>query len=188
MIRRFSRLNLFGMATNLELAKPISSKVEIGSINLREADVQSRIDPFTGVPAEVVLSQSFRATYKTADPDQVAVFVEMNFAADAEDPNDGTETGEPLVTLRAVFVVTYNLDDVADYPKSALQAFAELNGPYNAWPYWRELVQSVGGRVGLATIIIPVLKLPVREMPPEEVSRAAKRERKVPRRRPPTDE
>lgn len=151
------------MPTNLELARPISSKVEIGSINLREAAVRSRIDPFDGAPDEVLLSQSFRATYEVRNPDRIYVQVELNFQASEVSAAD-EEGAEPVVSLTATYGVTYRLEDVAEFDEAALNAFAELNGPYNAWPYWRELVNSVAGRVGLATVVIPIFKLPVREV------------------------
>jgi hypothetical protein len=173
------------MPTNLELARPISSNVEIGSINLREAAVSSRIDPFNGAPEEVLLSQSFRASYEVRSPDQIFVQVELNFQASEQE--DGQERSDPVVSLSATFGVMYRLKgDIENYDEAALNAFAELNGPYNAWPYWRELVNSVAGRVGIATVVVPVFKLPVREVDdtrPKPRSRPAASGARAPRKR-----
>ena len=59
-------------------------------------------------------------------------------------------------SLRAVYLLS---KDVSEYPEDALRPFAELNGTYNMWPYWRELVQSVAQRVGLSSIVAPVFRV-----------------------------
>ncbi|HEY1697865.1 MAG TPA: hypothetical protein VGG39_37145 [Polyangiaceae bacterium] len=38
--------------------------------------------------------------------------------------------------------------------------FAEVNGTYNAWPYLREIVQDVTGRLGIPPITLPVFRVP----------------------------
>jgi hypothetical protein len=40
-----------------------------------------------------------------------------------------------------------------------LAAFANVNGIYNAWPYFRELVQSMASRAGLPPIVLPVFRV-----------------------------
>jgi len=37
--------------------------------------------------------------------------------------------------------------------------FAETNGLYNAWPYWREFVQNTAARMSLPGLTVPVLRL-----------------------------
>jgi hypothetical protein len=177
------------MPTNLELARPISGNVEIGSVNLRSADVSSHIDPVNGAPDDIFLQQNFRAWGEVRRgeddaPDSIIVSVELHFEA-AKTPPSPDSDAAPVFSLAATYVLVYTLKEAAEINALALQAFAELNGPYNAWPYWRELVHTVTGRVGLATIVIPVFKLPVREMPIEdqdaprpETKRRATRKRK----------
>jgi len=76
--------------------------------------------------------------------------------------------GGALVELTAIFLATYRLEGAHAYPHDALQHFAELNGTYNVWPYWRELVQSFAGRAGLPDIVVPVFKPRVRELASQE--------------------
>lgn len=47
-------------------------------------------------------------------------------------------------------------------------AFANVNGLYNIWPYYRELVQSFSSRMGMPPVILPVYR--VHESASKEVS------------------
>lgn len=73
-----------------------------------------------------------------------------------------------MVDLSATFLATYRLEGAGAYPRDALQHFAELNGTYHVWPYWRELVQSLAGRAGLPSVVVPVFKPQVRQIPDQE--------------------
>lgn len=41
-----------------------------------------------------------------------------------------------------------------------LSGFAKMNGVYNAWPYFREYVQSTTQRMGLPSVTLPVFRIP----------------------------
>lgn len=41
----------------------------------------------------------------------------------------------------------------------ALALFASHNVPFNMWPYWREIVQSACGRMGLPRVVLPTHRL-----------------------------
>ncbi len=44
--------------------------------------------------------------------------------------------------------------------REAVGAFAHFNSAFNAWPYWREYVQSMTQRLGLPPVTIPILRVP----------------------------
>ena len=46
--------------------------------------------------------------------------------------------------------------DEESFSSEELEAFGEVNAVFNAWPYWRELVQA-----SLARMLLPPLTLPV---------------------------
>lgn len=65
--------------------------------------------------------------------------------------------GLPGVNLKAHFGLWYpikNLDQ-ANYQPDHIEAFAQLNGIYNAWPYWRAWVQGMSIQMGVR-LVIPV--------------------------------
>jgi hypothetical protein len=161
------------MTTNLDLARPVSAQVEIRSINLQEASVKSRIDPRAPVPDEIYLRQAYRASHDVGEGESdIAVYVDLLFEAfpgtapdeDLDVAEELERTEAALVSLDARYTLVYSVPSGSDFEPDALDAFAELNGTYNVWPYWRELVQTVTGRVGMASVVVPVLKLPVREI------------------------
>ena len=41
-----------------------------------------------------------------------------------------------------------------------LDAFGQVNAVFNAWPYWRELVQSSLARMSMPLLAVPVFRLP----------------------------
>ena len=83
---------------------------------------------------------------------------------------DGSIDDAPQsVALAATFRLVYALEGAEGYPHDALGHFAELNGIYNAYPYWRELVQTVTGRVGVDSVLLPVFRPPVRDLSEEEL-------------------
>lgn len=69
------------------------------------------------------------------------------------------DAGSPGLAIRAAFALDYELPPAAGFEESRLRAFAMTNGVYNAWPYWREYVQSTTTRMGLPPIIVPVFRL-----------------------------
>lgn len=145
------------VTTNLELAKVVAKHVQIRSIALRSARVESEIDPLAP-PKELQPSQGYRARYERLGEhnEQLRVVMEFEFHAqrlgEDEAPHDG------VVHLAATYVLDYSLPENLELSANALEQFAILNGAYNAWPYWRELVQTVTGRVGLVAITVPVYR------------------------------
>ncbi|MGN2246424.1 hypothetical protein ACFWZ3_07015 [Frateuria sp. GZRR35] len=60
------------------------------------------------------------------------------------------------------FFVKYDFQVDADnrpLDEECLALFAQHNVPFNVWPYWREIVQSACGRMGLPRIVLPPHRL-----------------------------
>lgn len=152
------------MQTNLQVAKPVIDRVNLRMVTLRSAEVRSSIDPLD-VGAELSVSFKYRTRYERPAnrPDNVYTFVGLRLVARAGEQED-VDSSEPVLELEAEYLLVYDLPDAGQFDKDALHHFAELNGTYNAWPYWRELVQTVSGRVGLASIVVPVFRAPIRKL------------------------
>jgi preprotein translocase subunit SecB len=84
----------------------------------------------------------------------VVVLPEFYFEAFSE-----AETREPVILIDASFVLAYKINDFKGLTKRGFEQFANLNGIYNAWPYWRELVQNIIVRMGLPSLSIPVFRI-----------------------------
>ena len=58
--------------------------------------------------------------------------------------------------IEAVYAVTYELKQTVS--EQDAEAFVRINGLFNVWPYWRELVHDVANRMGLVAPMVPLLK------------------------------
>jgi hypothetical protein len=72
-----------------------------------------------------------------------------------------------LATIEAVFFVFYDekVDASGGLDEESLTLFAEENVPFNVWPYWREIVQSACGRMGLPRLVLPTHRLKRKSIP-----------------------
>ena len=82
----------------------------------------------------------------------------MQQAIDGDDPK-----GDPIILIDCTLVLEYEAKAVGDLPAANLRAFAETNGVFNAWPYWREFAQSMAARMGIPRLVIPVFRFPVKK-------------------------
>lgn len=151
------------MTTNIERASVVARHVQLESVTLASAELTTNLDPLA-LPSDLALSVGYRASYRLPEehPNHVYVRVDQRFEI------LGENGGAQLVLLQVGYDLIYRLENAATYPEDALNYFAELNGPYNAWPYLRELVQSVAGRVGLGSIVLPVFRPEREEIQSEE--------------------
>ncbi len=78
---------------------------------------------------------------------------------------------KPVVKIEASFLLTYKLDNFEGLTKAGFKQFADMNGVYNAWPYWREFVQNTIARMNLPTLTIPVFRI----VEPPKDNKAAKK-------------
>lgn len=151
------------MTTNLQFAATVATHVQLLGVALRTANLVSDVDPFEMIP-EVAFNVKHRARYvrSESDPERLEVFLDFVFRA--LDERD-SESPKELANLRATFVLQYAVPGDLAFEPEALRQFAWLNGAYNAWPYWRELVQSVAGRIGLGALTVPVFRPKIEQIP-----------------------
>jgi len=88
--------------------------------------------------------------------------------------------GSTEVQVDATFelIYSYPLDTQPVPTPEELQGFADTNALMNGWPYWRELVQNMVGRMNLPPITVPVLRFvpPTPERKKEQTSETSKTE------------
>ncbi len=84
---------------------------------------------------------------------------------------------KPVLAIRASFLLIYEVRDFEGLTEEGFQQFADLNGVFNAWPYWREFVQNTVGRMGLPPLIIPVFRVisPSKEHRSKKKARGSKK-------------
>lgn len=72
------------------------------------------------------------------------------------------EAQAALVEVQVEFVLEYSLDSLPpnDMRPDLFEAFAKVNGVYNAWPYLREVVQNTIARMAIPPVVLPVYRVP----------------------------
>jgi len=150
--------------TRLDLAAPVSARVQIKHVVLAEA-AASRKARQKGPPADLTLNVNVKTE---ANRKEHLIEVLPRFTLVAMD--QGENGGEQL-RIEALFVLQYEVSSFEGLRRPNIDAFGELNGLYNVWPYWREYVQSTTVRMGLPPLIIPVFRpLDVSEAPKKNTS------------------
>src|SRR5881397_3355337 len=121
------------MRKPVERIKALIAAVEIREIRLVEVSARTRVRSAEEVgPVTLGAKTSTMVSERQKDGTFfVVAVIEAQLAPKDKEKN-------PVFTIRAEFEIQYQLpSDFAASP-SELAAFAELNGVYNAWPYWRE--------------------------------------------------
>jgi preprotein translocase subunit SecB len=141
----------------------VSDRVQLRAVRLASCHCDQK-------PAAVAGKKAYNITYSTkVQPNKknslVVVIATFHFEAFAEN-----QPQKPALRLDASFVLAYQLDNFEGLTQEGFQHFANLNGIYNAWPYWREFVQNMVGRMGLPPLTIPVFRI-VQTSPKAKASR-----------------
>jgi hypothetical protein len=94
-----------------------------------------------------------------ASVDQLSGLLRVRASLDfvARPRGESQESG--MVEVRAAFELTYHITDLSGLEPEHFEAFAQLNGVFNAWPFFREFLQSSVVRMGLPPFTLPVLHL-----------------------------
>ncbi|HVF12271.1 MAG TPA: hypothetical protein VNA87_04215 [Actinomycetota bacterium] len=90
----------------------------------------------------------------------MAFFVAYHPAWEPNEPPELPADSVPHLDLTAMFLLTFSVRDRETVDVSDLEHFVVLNATFNAWPYWRELVQSTTLRMGIPPLIVPVFVFP----------------------------
>lgn len=86
----------------------------------------------------------------------IAVIAHFEFLGrDAAQPADG----DPDFRVSADFLVLYTAKSLSGLGKPNFEKFGELNGTYNAWPYWREFLHNTMSRMELKPFLLPVFRI-----------------------------
>jgi hypothetical protein len=141
----------------MELAIPVSDRVQIQDVRLIRCNC--RIEPAALAPP---LPARFRPTLAreastqiSADGTRIAVLVHFRFSAIRE----GRENDGPCVDIESTFLVSYGAENLPGLGPENFNSFGALNGVFNAWPYWRELLHNMTSRMGLSAFMLPVLRI-----------------------------
>ena len=152
---------------DLSRVATLSRVVNLDSVCWREIACKRFIEQSL-MPEETVLSGGFSASsLRDTEDNQVVVIVEFAFSADTN-----SDEKQRIAEIKAKLSLRYSIatGSVKDFDQDLVQDFAETNGVYNAWPYWRELIQSTASRIGLHGIVLPVFRIASNAEEPKEAA------------------
>ncbi len=133
----------------------IISLVQITDIRLREGSCRSSVHP--SQVAETIRTKTESQTEVLKEPsDDGSLLIGATFAMRVCS-NDEAEVLQ--AEIRGAFELTYAVPTDESFSTDELRGFAEVNAVFNAWPYWRELVQASLARMSLPTLTVPVFRL-----------------------------
>lgn len=159
---------------NMEIISKIAHCIELEDIYLLKSECNLFDESFLNKNNEKInIHQSFQGNIKDLVPGKkVKVLVE--FKLKTEDFQNSSEKDKNIIFLiNASFVLLYSFNQKADFKKGDLGMFANVNGVFNCWPYWREFVQNITTRMGLPSLIVPLLKIP-KNPPPSKKTKGKK--------------
>lgn len=115
------------------------------------------------------IDTSFAFRLKSAESKKGNARIVISFKV--EGVTADSDPQETRLHIEADYLLHYTISSGPKISKDQLTAFAIINGRFNAWPYWREYVQSTTVRMGLPPLMLPLLKF----KPPEKSPRSGRR-------------
>lgn len=96
---------------------------------------------------------------------QIIVFVSFKFKSFGIGKPD-----KQIIGIASEFLLTYTISGFEGLTDEGIKEFGNLNGVFNAWPYWREFVQNTIARMNLPPLTIPVFRIfaPKKAKPPRK--------------------
>jgi hypothetical protein len=138
----------------LKLAGAIAKRVRIDDIRLVNSKVKREVLNDEDIPKTVRLDNGFKVTHRfDAATRHIHVLV-LFFVCGRPETGEGEAD---IFRIESSFSLDYRISGDEPAGVEEVAAFAKLNGIYNAWPYWREYVQSTASRMGLPPLVLPVI-------------------------------
>lgn len=148
----------------------VSGKVEIVDIKLLACEAKRHPVINLKKKNEIQLSQNAKAQVNKRNK-SLHVMIENTLVALGEDQ----EAKDPYLVIKATFQASYRVSNFDGLTEEGYQRFADLNGVFNTWPFWREFIQSTTARFGLPCLTIPVYRIVER---PEALDKPIRARRK----------
>ena len=130
----------------------VSDRVQLNDVRL----ISSKCEQ---TPAAMLAKKTYNINYSTqvqTDKKTGYVIVIPKFHFEGF---TGSKAQKPVILIDASFVLSYKIESFEGLTQKAFEQFANVNGIYNAWPYWREFVQNTVVRMGLPPLSIPVFRI-----------------------------
>jgi len=140
--------------TDVKQLSNLISKVELRSIKLVECSCRGFAKEL-GESGEISVALNWSARPILHSAEAFSVLAEIQTLLT---PPDGGEDDGARIWAR--FDLRYSLREKTELNEGLLEQFANMNGVFNVWSYWREFVQSTLLRMELPPVILPLYRMP----------------------------
>lgn len=152
--------------------REVIGRVQLTDVRLIDAKVQTRIrDANRARDAQLTMRHAAQVILRKDNAFLIAAQMQAAVVRDAD-----SDKGEPLVTMSITYALEYALEGTSEVSEGTLAEFARVNGAFNAWPYWREYIQTTSARMNLPPIVLPVFRVvsPEKKAPAQEPKEKSK--------------
>jgi hypothetical protein len=168
---------------DMEAAARVAQQFVLQEIFLVDAKINR--DPLTVSPETLSLEHKCSTEILPSDKDKKLSFYLCNFRVAAF---NGEEPSKLVMKIEASFCTSYvkkydihfpdDIDsDFVDSLETTIEYMMRINPISNAWPYWREFVQSMSARMGFPALTVPLLEIrPKKSAAKEAKSQPVKKE------------
>lgn len=115
---------------------------------------------------DVIPKVTFTQKVAQIDKDEAGLTLIIRVAFNVVASDEGEPQSPAMLDVGATLSLRYTVESFEGLSNVKLAAFAYFNGIFNAWPYWREYVQSATVRLGLPPLTAPVHRIPVDDAGP----------------------
>jgi hypothetical protein len=130
--------------------------VQIRTVRYIECSAKIWPDVLSGAAKQIKVSAGFTRPRVEQRDDAVIITTTFRLTLQAENSQAGSP---PLARVSAGTELTYAREPGVEIETADLDDFAAVNAPFNAWPFWREFVQSSLTRLGLPPLLLPLFRI-----------------------------
>lgn len=148
-------------------ASLVARVVELDDVRLRSVAASAAAHPRELVKQDLILENLLQRQAYSYDEAKNLLTVELTLTVAMRPDRKGRKARArpegPALAIEATYSLDYSLTAPPPPPAERARffgAFAEVNATFNAWPFLRELVQSVTARMGLPPLTLPVYRVP----------------------------
>ena len=139
----------------IELAAAVAGRVVLSVVRLIKSSSLLMPGAATVEHFQIELSLRTRVLVKP-DEDVLLVIAGIDLAGRSHTKNPSDEED---LRIGAEFALRYTISSKSGFDAKHFDQFGAVNGVYNAWPYFREFIQSTTSRMGLTPFLLPVFRI-----------------------------
>lgn len=139
------------------LAARVAGGVELLDVRMVQSSAEHLGFPVSGSPLSYDLDVQPTAHFD-GDSQGLVVSIEFSLTMDQEAEEEGLERRQ-IATISFTLVALFETPEEANYGAEELESFGATTGIFCLYPYAREYVQDVTGRLGLPPLTLGVYRI-----------------------------